>query len=543
MLSSTSSSIPFSSISDAINLSKLLPVAGNKNSKLYWGVILSLLGTSYMVKSFWRMMVVPKHLAHIPKVSSLPWFWSILKGESHDVRMKKLMLPTINEYGLCLKYILGRWTVTVGDPILLQVLLKDVYTFPKEQVSMDPDLILTNQEPNMGNANGQDWKRQRSVANPVFHRAMPIEVFGQITKRMFESMDKLNNNDIVDMADYMKRYALDCLGLGIFNFDMEAVTDSTSPYATLYKEAFSIVRDPFVYLFPAYTRIPSKYIPYRNRARKANENLRQILSDIIVDRKRMIREKSLVFSDDIDSSNSQAPDLLTLMIMAAEEGHVPNTSYLTDGELVSNLAVFFVAGHETTASATASFMYYLAANPDIQDRARQEVLDVMGDSPEDVIPTREELKQMEYLDNCIHETMRINPPTSGNLPRVVTKDTNLGGFFVPKETRISIELYSVHHIAKYWDQPEVFNPDRFNKKSTSFRKDAIWMPFGYGPRTCIGQNFSLSEQRVVQAMMLKRYIWTLAPNSEHAHGLKNANGGGIGLLGPESLKVKLTRRY
>lgn len=104
-------------------------------------------------------------------------------------------------------------------------------------------------------------------------------------------------------------------------------------------------------------------------------------------------------------------------------------------------------------------------------------------------------------------------------------------------------MYSVHHIAKYWDQPEVFNPDRFNKKSTSFRKDAIWMPFGYGPRTCIGQNFSLSEQRVVQAMMLKRYIWTLAPNSEHAHGLKNANGGGIGLLGPESLKIKLTRRY
>ncbi|KAL0140400.1 cytochrome P450 [Mucor lusitanicus] len=540
MLSSTFSSLGHttSSITEAIRLTKLLPVIQDKNSKLYWSLLLSLLGTSYMIKSFWRMMVVPKHLAHIPKVSSLPWFWSILKGESHDVRMKKLMLPTINEHGLCLKYILGRWTVTVGDPILLQILLKDVYTFPKEQVSMDPDLILTNQEPNMGNANGQDWKRQRSVANPVFHRAMPIQVFGQITKRMFESMDKQANNDVVDMADYMRRYALDCLGLGIFNFDMEAVTDSASPYATLYKEAFSIVRDPFVYLFPAYTRIPSKYIPYRNRARKANENLRKILSDIIVDRKRTIRENNLVLSDDLDTSNPQAPDLLTLMIMAAEDGHVPNTSYLTDGELVSNLAVFFVAGHETTASATASFLYYLAANPEIQDRARQEVLSVMGDSPEDVIPTREELKQMEYLDNCIHETMRINPPTSGNLPRVVTKDTNLGGFFVPKETRVSIELYSVHHIAKYWDQPQVFNPDR-----SSFRKDAIWMPFGYGPRTCIGQNFSLSEQRVVQAMMLKRYTWTLAPNSEHAHGLKNANGGGIGLLGPESLKVKLTRRY
>ncbi|KAI8646173.1 cytochrome P450 [Parasitella parasitica] len=293
---------------------------------------------------------------------------------------------------------------------------------------------------------------------------------------------------------------------------MEAVTDPASPYATLYKEAFSIVRDPLVYLFPAYTRIPSKYIPYRNRARKANENLRKILSDIIIDRKRKIRDNHLVLSNDLNSSGADEPDLLTLMIMAAEDGHVPNNSYLTDGELVSNLAVFFV-------------------------------LHVLGDSPEDIIPTREELKQMEYLDNCIHETMRINPPTSGNLPRVVTKDTNLGGFFVPKETRISIELYSVHHITKYWDNPEEFNPDRFDKKSTNYRKDAIWMPFGYGPRTCIGQNFSLSEQRVVQAMMLKRYTWTLAPNSEHRHGLKNANGGGIGLLGPESLKIKLTRRY
>lgn len=126
----------FNTISDSINLSKLLPVSDR--NKFYWSIVLSAVGTSYVVKSFWRVFVVPKHLAHIPKVNSLPWFWSILKGESHDVRMKKLMLPTINQYGLCLKYILGRWTLTVGDPILLQILLKDVYTFPKEQISMDP---------------------------------------------------------------------------------------------------------------------------------------------------------------------------------------------------------------------------------------------------------------------------------------------------------------------------------------------------------------------------------------------------------------------
>lgn len=108
-----------------------------------------------------------------------------------------------------------------------------------------------------------------------------------------------------------------------------------------------IVRDPFVYLFPAYNRIPSKYIPYRDRARKANEDLRKILSDIIRDRKESIARHHLTYKNDDDTdaweSSKSKPDLLTLMIMAAEDGH-GDGSYLTNGELISNLAVFFVAG-------------------------------------------------------------------------------------------------------------------------------------------------------------------------------------------------------
>ncbi|KAI8969266.1 cytochrome P450 [Mycotypha africana] len=289
---------------------------------------------------------------------------------------------------------------------------------------------------------------------------------------------------------------------------MQAVTDPNSPYATLYKQAFSIVRDPFVYLFPAYARIPSKYIPYRNRARLANESLRKILADIITERRNAI------------GRGSNNKDLLSLMIMAAN-GHSDNTNaYLTDGELVSNLAVFFVA-----------------------EKARKEVLGILGDSPEDVIPTEAELKQLTYLNSCILETMRINPPTSGNLPRIVTKDTVLGRYLIPKETRVAIELYCVHHLDEYWERPSIFNPDRFNKEHPSYRSQSMWMPFGDGPRTCIGKNFSLQEQRIMQAMFLKRYTWKLAPRSEHLHGLKNANGGGIGLLGPETLHIQLSKRY
>ncbi|CEI87192.1 hypothetical protein RMCBS344292_01611 [Rhizopus microsporus] len=484
---------------------------------------------SVLVRKLVQAIIVPKHLRHIPKVNTLQWFWSVVIGESHDVRTRRLMLPLMNKHGLCLKYAMGTWALTVADPVYLQMLLKDIETFPKLQVTMDPDLILTNEEPNMGNASVAVWKRQRSVANPVFHRAMPIETFAQVVLRMFESIDKHDPNGVIDAVSYMKRYTLDCLGLGIFDFDMQTVSDPNSCYAIQYKEAFSIVRDPFVYLFPAYTRLPSRLIPYRNRARKANENLRWLLQDIIKEKKESPSTKS-------------NPDLLSLMIMATNHDKT-SKEYLTDGELISNIAVFFVAGHETTASATSSFLYYLATHPNIQEKARKEVLSILGDDPEDIIPTDKELKQMDYLNNCIKETMRANPPTSGNLPRVASRDTQIGNVFVPRGTMINLELYSAHHMDKYWDLPEVFNPDRFNTDNPSYREKAIWMPFGYGPRTCIGLNFSMYEQRVLMAMFLKKYTWKLVPNSEHEHGLKNAAGGGIGLLGPESLRITLTKRY
>lgn len=195
-------------------------------------------------------------------------------------------------------------------------------------------------------------------------------------------------------------------------------------------------------------------------------------------------------------------------------------------------------GHETTASATASTLYYLAAHPEIQERARAEVISVLGDDPEDVLPTQEQLRQMPYLNNCIKEAMRINPPTSGNLPRLCARDTYLGNHFIPKGATLAMELYSLHHLPKYWKDPSTYNPDRFNEIDNN-----LWMPFGYGPRACIGMNFSLAEQRVIQAMMLRKFTWKLAPNSEHADGLKNAKSGGIGLLGPLHLHLQLTKRY
>ncbi|KAI8150286.1 hypothetical protein BJV82DRAFT_662368 [Fennellomyces sp. T-0311] len=152
-----------------------------------------------------KAVLVPRKLRHLPRVNSVDLLWSHLKGDSVDVRSEQLLMGLMKEHGLCLKYMMGRWTLTVGDPLLLQTLLRDPKTFPKEvNASLDPDLILTNAEPNMGNSGYVDWRRQRRVANPVFHRSMPIQVFGNIVTTMFTSIDAEKTAD-VDFADYMRR--------------------------------------------------------------------------------------------------------------------------------------------------------------------------------------------------------------------------------------------------------------------------------------------------------------------------------------------------
>ncbi|KAI9360185.1 hypothetical protein BD770DRAFT_318904 [Pilaira anomala] len=102
-------------------------------------LIASVFGTTcWIVKSLWRVFIVPTQLAHIPKVNTFDWFWSVARGESHDIRMKRLVMPLIEKHGLCLKYVMGKWILTVGDPVLLQTLLKDIEAYPKEPAVMSP---------------------------------------------------------------------------------------------------------------------------------------------------------------------------------------------------------------------------------------------------------------------------------------------------------------------------------------------------------------------------------------------------------------------
>jgi cytochrome P450 len=198
---------------------------------------------------------------------------------------------------------------------------------------------------------------------------------------------------------------------------------------------------------------------------------------------------------------------------------------MTDKQLKDNLFLLFVAGHETSASALSWALYELSRNPDIQQRAREEVDRVLNERPPTSPPlpqhlfSFDDLAKMEYLHAILRETLRLwNPapfiirnvqfePTqnNNNQPRTL----KVGEYLIPENTNIIIGIHAIHHDPAHWPDPYRFNPDRFlqNEKgaAASTRHPFAWLPFSAGPRGCIGSKFSLLEMKITLALILKNF--------------------------------------
>lgn len=125
-------------------------------------------------------------------------------------------------------------------------------------------------------------------------------------------------------------------------------------------------------------------------------------------------------------------------------------------------------------------------------------------------------------------------------PRIVTEDTDLGNYFIPKNTIVCVDITGLQHDENIWEEPYKFDPERFNPNSDSKRILNSWLPFGSGQRQCVGMNMSLAEQRVVLIMMARRYEWSLPENSVHRDGLRVK---GTDVIGPDTLVLDFKRRY
>jgi cytochrome P450 len=203
-----------------------------------------------------------------------------------------------------------------------------------------------------------------------------------------------------------------------------------------------------------------------------------------------------------DADSRRAPNVLsTLLDVQDDRGEL-----LDRDTIVDELLLFLFAGHDTTVTSTSNVLFHLSQHPEVAARARAE----QAALPDPRL-TPEMIRAMTYLDAVIKESMRLIPPIGGSF-RVMTREAELEGHRIPAGWRIAVGPRSVHFDARYYPDPHRFDPDRWLSEQP--RPPFSYIPFGGGPRACIGQHFAQLEMHVLLALLLREFEWTLVPGQD-----------------------------
>jgi len=209
---------------------------------------------------------------------------------------------------------------------------------------------------------------------------------------------------------------------------------------------------------------------------------------------------------------------------------------LTEYEILAQAIVFFLAGYETTATTLTFCTYELALNQDIQDKLYEEINSAVDSNGE---ISYEELARLPYLDAVLSETLRLHPPAL-RLVRLASTDYKLGetGITLPKGQQIEFPIHGIHHLEEYYPNPFQFNPDRFMPENRHKITPYTYLPFGAGPRNCIGMRFALLEAKLALANIIRKFKFFQTTQTDIPLRYKRS----FGLTAPQRLIVGIEKR-
>ena len=375
-----------------------------------------------------------------------------------------------------------RGILYVNDPQLVaQVLTDPTGIFPKN------DLMVDAVAPLIGNAmfvsSGATWRRQRRMIEPAFSHMRLARAFGQMDAAVDEHEQWLERKRASGAA-----FSLDA-AMGHLTADVITRTIFSTPLAE------GAARDVFE-AFTVFERQvasvnvkallfdkPWRHTPQPARVLEACRRIRALIGAMIAPR--------------FAPGALPADDICAAAIAAVD----PETGApFTREELIDELGVFFLAGHETSASALTWVFFLLAQRPEVVARIRAEVDAAVGDGP----ITIEHAKRFPYIKAVFKETMRLYPPITF-LPRVAAEETTLGGRRVRRGTMVLVAPWTIHRHRALWTDPELFAPDRVLDGREETIVPGAYVPFGLGPRVCVGAAFATLEAALFIARLTRRF--------------------------------------
>ncbi|HYB10494.1 MAG TPA: cytochrome P450 [Alphaproteobacteria bacterium] len=333
---------------------------------------------------------------------------------------------------------------------------------------------------------GDEWRRQRRTMAPSFHPRRLAAFSPVIVQASLEAMKAwqlIPRDAIVDIHDAMAKLTLDIITRTMFSSDIRDRADEVRAALLQYQRVGGRPAISDLLGLP-------RWLPRRNagRVRQAGMALDEIIYGLI-DRRR--------------TEGGPKDDLLGLLLAARDE---ETGEVMDDRELRDQLATIFTAGHETTANALTWTWYLLSAHPEIEAKLHSELTAVLGARP----PENDDIAQLRYTRMVIEESMRLYPPAH-TISREALADDEILGHEVPKGSAVLISPWLLHRHEKLWDMPKIFNPERFAPERAGERPRYSYIPFGGGPRVCIGAGFAMQEAILIIATVAQHFAPHVVP--------------------------------
>lgn len=374
-----------------------------------------------------------------------------------------------------------RSTVLFNDPELVRFILRDPNgLFPKS------DLMVNALEPLIGESifvtDGEKWRRQRAMIDPAFSNlriSLAFSAMQAAVNTYLEELERLaHSGDAFSLDKAMSQLTADIICRTVFSTSLDTgIAHDVFEDFTVFERSVAQVDLKHLIFKPAWSSAPQP-----PAVLEACERIRRHLAALIDPHLAADAE-----FDDIASAVIGARDRITGEPFSREE-------------LIDQLGVFFLAGHETTASALIWLFYICAERPEIVARIRAEVDREIGDAEVGF----EQLRRLPYVRAVFRETLRLYPPITF-MPRVALKDTTIGPRRLPRGALVMISPWTLHRHRDYWPDAHAFRPERFLPENDDALVDGAYIPFGQGPHTCVGAGFAQTESLLIVAELLRRF--------------------------------------
>ncbi|CAD7079484.1 unnamed protein product [Hermetia illucens] len=359
----------------------------------------------------------------------------------------------------------------------------------------------------MFSVEGEKWKSLRTKLSPTFTSGKMKFMFPaviEVAHRFNATLaDIVKPGTELEIRDFLARFTTDVIGSCAFGIECNSLKDPNSAFRYYGKKIFE---DPP--LGPALLLLA---IQYPDLARKLHvRQMRKEVSDFFLN---TVRETI----DYREKNNVKRNDFMNFLIQlkngeSIDDESASQTSKLTLEEVAAQAFLFFAAGFETSSTTMTYSLYELALNPDIQDKARQEIKDVLTKHEGQL--TYEAVQEMTYIDQIISEALRKYPPVVF-LTRRATRDYRIPNtkIIIEKGQDIIIPAYCIHHDPEIYSNPEVFDPNRFTPEEIKSRHPVSFLGFGDGPRNCVGLRFGRMQARIGLVTLLSNYRFKPSPKT------------------------------